>query len=95
MYPTDDILIARGKYSTLGRERREQLERAQKVCTTIMNNTQQIMRDCEAKNGPTNGEPLETILKCHANLVKARDRLVEIHAERESLKPLAWDGTDE
>lgn len=92
-FPSDEILIARGKYSTLGRERRAQLERASKICTTLMNACSQTLRDCEAKP-PANGDPLQTIGKCLVNLTDARDKLVAICTEMEVLKVTAWDGDE-
>jgi hypothetical protein len=84
-YPDDRILIARGKYSTLGKLRREQLGRAQKICTTLMSSCSQALRDCEAKP-PVSVEPLKVIETCLKNLTDSRDRLVEICVEMESLK---------
>lgn len=93
-YPDDSVLLARGKYSTLGKERRGQLERAQKICATLMSSCSQALRDCEQRP-PVNGEPLKAIEKCLGNLAVCRDKLVEICTEMESLKGEAWDGTDE
>lgn len=93
-YPDESVLISRGKYSTLGKERRGQLERAQKICATLMSACSQALRDCEQRP-PVNGEPLTTIGKCLDNLIKAREGLVEICTEMESLKPEAWDGAEE
>lgn len=84
-FPCDAQLIARGKYSTLGRERRSQLSRAQKVCTTLMSSCSQALRDCEA-TPPVNGEPLRSLDTCLKNLTDCRDKLVELCAEMESLK---------
>lgn len=78
----------------MGKERRSQIERAQKICTTLMTTAQQIMRDCEARP-PANEGLLETLDKCRENLAKTRDALIEISVEMETLKPLAWDSGDE
>lgn len=93
-FPDDSVLLARGRYSTLGKERRTQLERAQKICTTLMSSCSQALRDCEARP-PVNGECLVTIGKCLENLTKTRDSLVEICTEMESIKGEAWDGADD
>jgi hypothetical protein len=93
-YPSDDCLLARGKYSTLGKERRSQLERARKIANTIVLSASQVMRDCE-QQPPVNGEHLNTIGKCLENLTKTRDALVEICGAMEAIKGEAWDGNDE
>lgn len=93
-FPDDQTLLARGKYSTLGRERRAQLARAQKVCTTLMSACSQALRDCEAMP-PVNGEPLRSIETCLKNLADCRHKIVELCAEMEVLKPIAWDGDAE
>ncbi len=84
-YPDELVLIARGKYSTLGKARREQLERARKIVTTLINSGSQALRDCEAKP-PVNGDPLNVIASCLKNLTDARDKIVELCSEMESLK---------
>lgn len=84
-FPDEPVLVARGKYSTLGKARREQLSRSQKICTTLMSSCSQALRDCEA-TPPVNGEPLRTMENCLKNLNDARDKIVELCAEMESLK---------
>lgn len=88
-YPTDEVLLARGKYSTLGKERREQLERVQKICTTLMNTASQILRDCE-KRPPENESLLPLIETCWKNLGLSRQKLTEIAKEMNELQPQAW-----
>lgn len=93
-FPDDEILLARGKYSTLGRERREQLKRMAKIATTVMASCSQAMRDCEAIP-PVTEEPLNTIGKCLGNFIDCRNKLVEICGDMEALKPMAWDSGEE
>lgn len=88
-FPPDPVLIARGKYSTLGRERTEQLKRVQTICQTLMQATQQALRDCE-KRPPDNAEPVQTIETCLTNLRKARETLTALCLELDSLRGLAW-----
>lgn len=93
-YPDETILLARGKYSTLGRERKEQIERAHKICTTLMNSCAAALKDCQAAP-PVNSGLLDAMKKCLENLETARDKITELDLERATLKPLAWDGDAE
>ena len=92
MYPADDILIARGKYSTLAGERKEQIKRAQGICTTMVTAAHQILTDCQAKP-PTNMAAYESMAKCLENAISARDRLAVLCTEMAELEPKAW-GTE-
>lgn len=89
MFPDDATLIARGKYSTLTKERREQLERVQAICTTIITMAHGTLRDCEQKP-PKNREPLETMKKCFDNLEVARERLITACLGMAELQEEAW-----
>lgn len=86
MYPSDDILIARGKYSTLNKERREQIKRAQKIAETMQAiiykhvSTMQTGASCDFAE-------LQT---CMVNMQKAADRIVEITAQMRDVEPIAW-----
>jgi hypothetical protein len=88
-YPSDDVLIARGKYSTLGKERRLQLERVREICTTITTAGHAALRDSEGMP-PTNMTPIETLDKCLLNLKEARSSLVDLSTQMNELKALAW-----
>lgn len=88
-FPDNDTLIARGKYSTLNKARREQLERVQLIGKTLMANANPLLRDCEAKP-PTDPQPLALLEKCLKNAQDARTKLMEICAEMATLEPLAW-----
>lgn len=89
MFPSDDILIARGKFSTLSKMRREQIERVQGICTTMVTTSQAILRDCEQKP-PVNGANLETMRKCIDNVTDARERLITLCLGLSELEPEAW-----
>lgn len=89
MYPDEPTLIARGKYSTLGSDRRVQLERVQKICTSITTASYASLRDCEL-TPPTNAEHIQEIEKCLKNLIDARTKLVDLGKQMVELKPTAW-----
>jgi hypothetical protein len=88
-FPSDDILIARGKYSTLGKERRLQLERMQDICSTIVTAAHSALRDSEMMP-PASMTPVDTVEKCLANMKEARERIVQLSNGMIELKPLAW-----
>lgn len=88
-FPDDATLIARGKYSTLGRERHAQLERVQKICTTVIGTANHILRDCEQKP-PVDASHLKLLDSCLKNAQDGRERLVTICEEMALLKPEAW-----
>lgn len=89
MYPPDEILIARGKYSTLSKERRKQLERARDICTAITTASHAALRDCE-KQPPEEIGPVLTVEKCLTNLKDTRERLTALSTEMLELEPTAW-----
>lgn len=89
MFPSDEILIARGKFSTLGKMRREQLERVQGICTSLITNAQASLRDCEAKP-PKDASHIATIEKCLDNLKDAREKLITLCLGLAELEPDAW-----
>lgn len=89
MFPDDPTLIARGKVSTLNKERREQLERVQGICNMLVTETQATLRDCESKP-PKDQSHLETLGKCLDNLYKARERLITIGLGLNEYQDQAW-----
>lgn len=89
MFPADDILIARGKLSTLRKERREQLERVQGICTTLVTTAQAALRDCECKP-PKEPQHLATLGKCLEHLHTSRERLIALSLGMNELEPEAW-----
>lgn len=88
-FPDDKILIARGKYSTLGRERHAQLTRVQKIGTTLIGTANHIMRDCE-QVPPVNGSHVKLLEDCLRNVQDAREKLIVLCNEQAALKPEAW-----
>ena len=93
MFPADDILIARGKYSTLGKDRRAQLERVQTVCKTIMHLANPVLQEMQDQP-PAEQKNLVELLKCVRNLRRARRKLVELGDHMNAIKPIAWGNTD-
>lgn len=89
LFPADDVLIARGKYSTLGKERRIQLERVQKICSTIFTEANQVLKDCE-QIPPSDSSHIANLEACLDHLQDGRQRLVELCAEMMAEKMLAW-----
>lgn len=89
MYPADDILVARGKYATLSKERRQQIERVQTICKTIMHLANPLLDDCQEKP-PANADPLTKLQDCLKNAQTARDRIVVLCGAMAELEPLAW-----
>jgi hypothetical protein len=89
MFPDDATLIARGKYSTLSKERRKQLERAREICTSITTASHAVLRDCELQP-PQEAGPLLTVEKCLTNLKDTREKLVSLSTEMLELQMIAW-----
>ena len=89
MFPSDEILLARGKYSTLSHERKEQLKRVQDIVSTIITSAHQVLRDCEQRP-PVNAELLELLNKCMDNLKAARERLITLGLGLNEIEPDAW-----
>lgn len=89
MYPDDATLIARGKYSTLSKERKEQIKRVQAICTTMMTAAAHINQDCQARP-PVNMAAYESMVKCLENAISSRDRIAALCKEMAELEPLAW-----
>ena len=93
-FPPDDTLIARGKYSTLSRERREQIERAQKLADTMRNHMLKALIGMQERP-PCHQESMVALRACLGNWDTAWNRTEELCAEMAELKPLAWDAADE
>lgn len=89
MFPDEPTLIARGKVSTLNKERREQLERVQGICNMIVTEAQAVLKDCHAKP-PVNQSHLENLGKCIDNLYKSRERLITVGLGLNEYEPEAW-----
>ena len=93
MFPSDAILLARGKYSTLGAERRALLKRVQSSCSLIMTECQQVMRDAE-KELPDNPDYLSAIHTLVHQVDEARADLVKVCEQMVSLRDEAWGGKE-
>jgi len=89
MFPADEIVMARGKLSTLKNLRRQQLERVQKICTTIVSEAHAAMRDCEQKP-PATSMHIEILENCLKNLKDAREKIIPIALGMNELEPEAW-----
>ena len=88
-FPDDATLLARGKYSTLGKERRVQLERVQALCSLMITSTQGALRDCEIMP-PVNTGALANLEACLMNLKASRESIVELSVAMLEIKPQAW-----
>jgi hypothetical protein len=92
-YPSDDVLIARGRYATLNSERRELIKAMQKNIQQLANRAHHILRDPEKVNFAQEGVDV-----CYGLLEEAQaslTRLAEIVPLMEELRPLAWETTKE
>ena len=93
-YPSEETLLARGKYSTLGRERNEQIERVMKNGKGVIDTMRQYL--LLASNGiqecpTTHRDSITALRACLGNLENAWNRIDELNAEREALHVEAWD----
>ena len=88
-FPDDARLIAIGKYSMLGRERYAQIERVQTIAKTIMHLANPLLKDCE-QEPPSDGSTLKALQDCVRNAENAREKLIQLCAERATLKNEAW-----
>lgn len=87
-FPPDDTLIARGKYATLGSEKRAELKRLHDHMTAITDQARVIVRWEDQAETMTGF--YEAML---ARVMKAGECLAELaalQAELEGLKPAAW-----
>lgn len=89
MFPDDATLIARGKYSTLVKERKEQIQRVQDICRTIQGNATLILSDSQ-KRPPEDARALEETIRCMENLKAAREKIITLSLGLIELEPAAW-----
>lgn len=87
-FPDDATLVARGKYSTLGKERRKQLKRVQDTAGNLMGLCQQAMHGVQADQADT--KAIATMQICVDSLKDAGEKIVSLGAEMNVLKPEAW-----
>jgi hypothetical protein len=92
MFPADDILVARGKYSTLNRERRVQVVRVVKVCETMQRHIYALKARLETRDPTT--APIAEMKRCLESLEDAGNRIVSLCEQLAELHPVAW-GQDE
>ena len=93
MFPPDDILLARGKYSTLGKERRVQVERVRKVSETIQEKVYKLKASLETYTPDT--RTVAELRRCVDSLEDAGSKLVALCEELGELHPIAWgDGNE-
>lgn len=88
MFPDDATLIARGKYSTLGKERRVQLERVRVTASNLMSLCQQAMTGVQAEVAD-----MKAIIDMQPrvdSLKDAGERIKVLSADMLALKPEAW-----
>ena len=88
-FPDDATLLARGKYSTLNKERKKQLERVQTACKTLMHCAGQILSGVQEKP-PADAEYVMLAAKCVANATKGRDEIVVLTEQLNELEKEAW-----
>ena len=93
MFPADSILLARGKYATLGAARRALLKSAQAACSLLMDQASQIMRDVE-QEPPCKPEHLQAAFDCLEQAGNARAELIKICEQMIELKQEAWGVKD-
>lgn len=88
MFPADDILIARGKYSTIGRERRKQLERVQTTCALVMSLCHQSLKGSQLDEPDVS--PINKMRECVENLEHAAGMIATFNSEMSEIKKVAW-----
>ena len=93
-FPADDVLIARGKYSTLGKERNQQIVRAQKLADTMRNHMLKALIGMQERP-MCHQESMVALRACIANWETAWEIVEKMCAEMEPLKPLAWGDKDD
>ena len=87
-FPDDATLIARGKYSTIGKERRKQLQRVQQTAANLLGLCQQAMHGVQAEQADTKAI---SAMQVHVDSLKdAGDRIVDLGMDMAELKPQAW-----
>lgn len=87
--PDEIVLIARGKYSTLSRERKKQLERYQKTASTAMTAIAASLKDAQTVP-PASSDAISTVEKCLHNMMATREALVYLCGEMDLIRSMAW-----
>lgn len=96
VYPEEDILLARGRYSTLNSEYRQQVERimGSKGIINVMRQYLLLASNGVQERPPQHRDSLNALRACLGNFENAWNRIDELLAEMEPLKAEAWDGKD-
>ena len=88
-YPDDLTVLARGKYSICGKERREQIERVAKLANTMQQHLLLALNGVQEE--PTEKrEHLNALRACLGNWENAWNRIDELDAERALLRAEAF-----
>ncbi len=87
-FPDDPVLLARGKYSTLGRERHDHLKRVAKLSNTLQQNLLASLRGLEDRKDIAHH--VTAMRACLANLEQSSERMKVIDAEQAELSMEAW-----
>lgn len=87
MFPDDSTLIARGKYSTLNHERREQIKRAQKIVETMQAKLYTLVQSIQT---PEPAPDLSELRTCLDNLQKASSLIEDLCMQMQELRDIAW-----
>ena len=90
LFPDESVLLARGKYSTLSRARKSQVERFQKAGQTAMHSIAAALKECQDMP-PSDVSHLTMVRKCLENMEAARQEIVELCVEIIPLKAEAWE----
>ena len=87
-FPGDDVLLARGKYATLGSQKRDAMKQLQQQMEAITAQARHILRfDEDAALALSFYEALQGRVSDTGDTLT---RLAELQAELDVLKPLAW-----
>ena len=88
-FPDDEVLLARGKYATLGSERRALLKALRDDMEALAACAHRVMRSVELDNA----ESAEAVALAAQRIQAATTRVETISllsSELETLKPVAW-----
>ncbi len=90
MFPDDATLIARGKQTTLIKERREQIERVQTVCKYMQGQVALILQGVQKKPPEDVTEQIQIMNKSLENAFKAQVKIIELSTGIDQLETEAW-----
>lgn len=89
MFPDDQTLLARGKYSTLSHERHEQIRRVVDICRTMQATVAKVVTDFQ-EEPPVDPTLVPLLEKCVVNLTDAREKIITRCLGMAELKSEAW-----